>query len=400
MSEKRDESLTKLLHLDQGLNRHIGEPHHFPICQTSTYCFGSVEEAREAFSGKLQKDFYTRYSNPNHRRLETMLAILEEGEEAQIFATGMAAINALFVALLEWDDQIVCNKPIYGGTFQLLKSVFEKQYYVNPEFVDGTNPMNVASAVTEGTKLVFLETPTNPTLTLCDIEKIARLVKEKNPNALIAVDNTFATPFNQKPLKLGADIVVHSLTKNLNGDGRVLGGAIVCSKKIMEKISSVYAYLGGMMDPAVASHIEDNLKTFPLRMKRHNENAFKVARFLSYNGDVLRVYYPGLKNHPQYEIAKKQMSGFGAVVSFELAGPIQRTVNFLNLLAKSNIVTLGVSLGTMDTLIESPAQMTHFGIPEKQRLEEGISDKLIRMSVGLENVEDIIQCLYDLMKKA
>ena len=383
---------TKAIH---GGEKHFPEGSHTcPIYQTSTFIFKNVEEGKKAFAGESKNFVYTRINNPTQRVLQEKLAILEGGEECQVYASGMGAISAVVLSLVQKGSHIVSGKVLYGCT----DTFFSKKlpsYGVDVSFVDSSKKEEVEKAIKENTKLIYLETPANPTMDIANIKGIVEIAKKhKIP---VAVDNTFATPFNQRPIELGADIVVHSLTKYLNGHGDVIGGAVIGTEKyIKEQLKSISNDLGSTMSPEDASRVIRGLKTFPLRMRKHNENGMKIAQFLEKHQAIEKVYYPGLESFPEHEIAKKQMisvdggNGYSSIMSFELKGGMEAGIKMMDNIAKnSKVISLAVSLGTVDTLIQHPASMTHAGIPREERLQKNIADGLVRISVGIENYEDI-----------
>ncbi len=383
---------TKAVH---GGEKHFPEgAHSCPIYQTSTYIFRTVEEARKSFSGELDKYVYTRIGNPTQRVLQEKLALLEGGEACLVYSSGMGAISALLMSFVKKGDHVVSGRVLYGCT----DSLFSKElpeYGVEFSFVDASKKEEVRKAIKENTKLIYLETPANPTLDVADIKGIAEVAK--GHNIPLAVDNTFATPFNQRPLELGADVVVHSLTKHLNGHGDVIGGAVIGSLDyVKNKLKPISDDLGATMSPEDAYRVIRGIKTFPLRMRKHNDNSMKLAKFLEDHPAVEKVYYPGLESHPQHEIAKKQMitidgsSGYSNIISFELKGGFSAGEKAMDYIAaNSNVISLGVSLGTVDTLIQHPASMTHAKVPREERLKKNISDGLVRISVGIEDYNDI-----------
>ena len=379
---------------------HGGE-HHFskgahscPIYQTSTFVFANVEEARKAFAGENEHFTYTRLNNPTQKVLQKKLALLEGGEECRVYGSGMGAISALVMSLAKKGDHVVSGRVLYGCTDTLFSKKLPK-FGVEFTFVDSSKKEEIEKAIKENTKLIYLETPANPTMDVADIEGIVKIAKKHK--VILAVDNTFATPFNQRPLELGADIVVHSLTKYLNGHGDLIGGAVIGTKKyIQEQLNPISNDLGSTMGPQDAYRVIRGLKTFPLRMRKHNENAMKIAQFLETHSAVDKVYYPGLESFPQYETAKKQMitvdggNGYSGIISFELKGGKEEGKKLMDFIAdKSKLISLAVSLGTVDTLIQHPASMTHAGIPKEERMEKNITDGLVRVSIGIENYEDI-----------
>lgn len=405
MFSREDRGLnTRLLHGKSGVSRDLNSilhSHSMPIVQTSTFSFDSIKQAQGVFSETDQRhEAYTRLSNPNHRKLEESLCVLEDGEAAQVFDSGMTATKVLLESLTEQGDHIIAHRNLYGGTYNLFKKW--RKFGVSVSFVDARDVDNVLLGVypyTTKIKMIFLESPSNPSLDICDFKTIKeKLIRMDRSDTLVVVDNTFATPCNQQPLKHGADIVVHSLTKYINGYGTHIGGAIITFSHIMKRIWDGWGASGGMMDPSVAWGISNNLISLPDRMKRHNENGKIVAEHLLRHPKVEKVNYPGFRNHPNYKVAIKLMTGFGGMVSFELKGDQETTQRFLDKLAIDSrngdgVVTLAVSLGTVDSLIICPALTTHFSVPREERLEQGISDNLIRMSVGTENIQDILDSL-------
>ncbi len=383
-------------HCSDGCSEKAPRSHAEPIYQTSTFRYNSVEEGRQIFSGTSKYDAYSRISNPNHRQLEDKLCVLHESEAAQVFDSGMGAIMALLYSLLKSGDEIIAHRNIYGGTYSFLKRL--KKFGINSYFVDLRYPPLVLKHLTKNTKIVFIETPSNPVLDICDFEYIKQILgKNKAKDVLIVVDNTFATPYNQLPLNHGADIVVESLTKYINGIGSHIGGALIASKELMNRILTDHGGAGGMMAPIVASQITDNLKSLPSRMERHNENGRAIAELLKENPLVPKVFYPGLKCHVNHLVARRLMKGFGGVVSFELKNKSKTSV-FLDKLSADKIsgegiISQAVSLGSVDSLICCPALSTHLKVGPKERLAQGMSDNLIRFSVGTEDLEDIVYSL-------
>lgn len=356
-----------------------------PIYQTSTYTYPNTEEAGKIFSGEKFGYLYGRDHSPTEFQLEEKIAALEGGEACKTFASGMAAITATFVALLESGDHVICGDVVYGGTYGLLRKIFSK-YNVGVSFVDASKVENIQKAIQPNTKAVYVETPTNPTLKLTDLKKTAELCKEHG--ITFVVDNTFMTPYFQKPLELGADIVIHSATKYLSGHGDCIAGAVVGSKQFIKKaLHDPVTKLGALISPFVCFLIRRGIQTLPLRMEKHNLNALSVAEFLQAHPKVNNLVYPGLKDHPQYQLAKEQMSGFGGLISFEVGGGIEEGRAFCDHL---KMIALAVSLGDVGSLVQHPASMTHKSIPAAEREKSGITDGLIRISVGVENSKDII----------
>jgi len=371
--------------------------HTTPIYQTSTFVFDSAEQGAARFAGKEEGYTYMRVvpNTPTHAVLVEKIAALEGGgETGQTFSSGMAAITAVVLSQLEKGDHLLSTDVVYGSTYGVFSSILTK-FGIEVSFVDTSNLEKVKNNLRKNTKMVFLETPANPTMTVCDIEEICKIAREID--ALSVVDNTFATPRFQRPLKLGADAVVHSCTKYIGGHADLLGGIVVGRKEFVESMRPVVNYTGGTMGPHEALLCIRGLKTLHLRMEKHASNAMKVAEFLEAHPEIEWVRYPGLPSHPQYEIAKKQMSGFGGMLSFGIKGGIEAGRKLMN---RVELCTLAVSLGSVDTLIQHPASMTHANIPREVRLKTGITDDLVRLSVGIEEPEDIIADLEQALKTA
>ncbi|ASS38601.1 methionine gamma-lyase [Fusobacterium sp. oral taxon 203] len=358
-----------------------------PIYQTSTFIFDSAEQGGRRFALEEDGYIYTRLGNPTTTVLENKIAALEEGEAAVATSSGMGAISSTLWTVLKAGDHIVTDKTLYGCTFALMNHGLTK-FGVEVTFVDTSNLDEVKKAMKKNTRVVYLETPANPNLKIVDLEALAKLA-HTNPNTLVIVDNTFATPYMQKPLKLGADIVVHSVTKYINGHGDVIAGLVITNKELADQIRFVGLkdMTGAVIGPQEAYYIIRGMKTFEIRMERHCKNARAVADFLNKHPKIQKVYYPGLETHPGYEIAKKQMKDFGAMISFELKGGFEAGKTLLNNLS---LCSLAVSLGDTETLIQHPASMTHSPYTKEEREAAGITDGLVRLSVGLENIEDII----------
>ena len=346
-----------------------------PIYQTSTY----VQEA----IGKHKGYEYARTQNPTRAALEENLAVLEKGAGARAFASGMAAITAVST-FVKAGEHVVCSNLTYGGTYRYFTKI-QARYGVEFSFVDTADDGVVRSAMRPNTKLLFLETPTNPMMTLCDIALLSGIAHERG--ALVVVDNTFASPYLQRPLELGADFAVHSTTKFLNGHSDSVGGVAVAKHpEHVEWLGFVQNGSGAILSPFDSWLVLRGIKTLVVRMDRHETNAREIARFLSEHPKVERTYYPGLPDHPQHELARRQMSGFGAMISFDV-GSFEAAKA---LLARVRVCSLGESLGGVETLISHPATMTHGSIPEEEREKLGITMGLVRISVGIEDVEDLV----------
>ncbi|MFX1506269.1 MAG: trans-sulfuration enzyme family protein [Promethearchaeota archaeon] len=372
-----------------------------PIFATSTFSFPDVEMGRKRFSGEEPGFIYTRLGNPTVSASEKAMAILEGSDlikkgiivEGHAFGTGMAAIASVIIALTKSGDTILSTNPVYGGTSYffdgIMKSYFVHTDYINTAGREGVE--NVVEAMDSRTSLVYLETPTNPNLVICDIEEISKVGRESD--IPIVVDNTFATPFIQRPLELGADISLHSTTKYLNGHGTTCSGILVSQLigESKDKLHFVKKNLGATQSPFDAFLVLNGIKTLHLRMERHCSNAMALAEFLSDHPKVKEVFYPGLPSHPQYELAKKQMnSKFGGMIAFELKGGLESGESLMN---NVKVITLATSLGCCKSLIQHPASMSHAKVPRKKRIESGITDGLVRFSVGLEDVDDLIEDL-------
>ncbi|HXF41784.1 MAG TPA: cystathionine gamma-synthase [Blastocatellia bacterium] len=346
-----------------------------PIYQTSTY-------AQEGL-GKHKGFEYARTQNPTRSALEQNLAALEGGKACFAFASGMAATNAV-MTLLQAGDHVIVSDNTYGGTFRLFDKVLRK-FGVEFSYVDAREPQNVEEATRAETRMVFVETPTNPVMSLVDIRAVSEITRRRGLR--LVVDNTFMSPYFQRPLELGADIVVHSTTKYLNGHSDSVGGAVILNdEEDIRAMAFIQNAAGAIISPMDAWLVMRGTKTLAVRMRQHDENGRIVAQFLSEHPSVRKVYYPGLKSHPQHELASLQMSGFGGMISFE-TGSLE---NAERVLEAVRVCTLGESLGGVESLISHPATMTHASVPETERARLGITDGLVRVSVGIEDVEDII----------
>ncbi|MFH1549988.1 MAG: PLP-dependent aspartate aminotransferase family protein [Planctomycetota bacterium] len=359
-----------------------------PIHLSSTFARKEVDKATGGYE-------YSRTSNPTRDALERRLAVLENAKFGLAFASGLAAETTIALTVLRPGDHVIAFDDLYGGTKRLFNSVFNNNFNVDFSYVDMRNADNVGKAIKNNTKLIWLETPTNPLMKLCDIKAISEIAKKKN--IIVVVDNTFMSPYFQKPLEIGADIVVHSTTKYLNGHSDSVGGAIMLSdKEIYDKLKFNQNGIGSMLSPFDSFLVLRGIKTLAIRMEKHNENAIKIAEYLDLHPKVRKVNYPGLEKNPMYELAKKQMSGFGGTLSFEIDGGLKEAKTFLSNL---EIVSLAESLGGVESLIEHPALMTHSSMSKEEREKVGITDSLIRISVGIENVSDLIGDLDSAFRK-
>jgi len=356
-----------------------------PIYQTSSFRFDSTGHGAALFAGRQEGYVYTRMGNPTIRAMEEAVAALEKGERALACGSGMAAINTVFAAELSAGDHVVCSQVVYGPTLTLLDTVY-KRFGITADFVDTSDTDQVIRALKPETRLVYIETPGNPTIDLSDIRKIAAAAHEEG--AVLAVDNTFLSPWFQNPLVFGADIVIHSLTKFINGHADVIGGIVVVKdEETYGRYRKVLNQTGGVIDPFNAFLVHRGIKTLGLRMEKHAENGMQVARFLEAHPKIDWVRYPGLKSHPHYELGQNQHSGPGGVMAFELKGGFAAGETLLNAV---KLCVLAVSLGGVETLIQHPASMTHASLGKEQRLAARVTDGLIRLSVGIEFHGDII----------
>lgn len=362
-----------------------------PIYQTSTFIFDSVDQGGARFAGKENGYIYSRLGNPTVAVAENKIALLEKGESCVGTSSGMGAISSTLWTILKSGDHILADKVLYGCTFALLSHGLTK-FGIQVEFIDMSDLNMVKSSLKENTKVIYLETPANPDLKVCDINLISSISHSFNNQIQIIVDNTFGTPYCQNPLTLGADIVVHSATKYLNGHGDVIAGFVIGKKETIDDIRllGIKDMTGAVLSPHDASLIIRGLKTFEIRMKKHCDNAITIANFLNTHPKVKKVYYPGLSTHQNFEIAKKQMKNFGGIVSFELKDGFDAGKKLLNCL---NLCSLAVSLGDTETLIQHPASMTHSSYSKEELKNAGLSEGLVRLSVGIEDVEDIIEDL-------
>ena len=371
-----------------GQRRTAEGEHSDPIFATSSYVFNSAAEAAERFSGKVPGNIYSRFTNPTVKAFEERLAALEGGERCIAVASGMAAIAAVGFGLLKAGDHVVCSRGVFGNTTLLFQNYFAK-FAVTTTFVDLTDYDAWASAIKPETRFLFLETPSNPLTHIADIERLAKLAHDKG--CLLVVDNCFCTPALPRPLDLGADIVIHSATKYLDGQGRCVGGAIVGPMELLEK--EIYPFLrtgGPTMSPFNAWVFHKGLETLALRMKAHSENALALAQWLETQTWVERVYYPGLPSHPQHELAKRQQKAAGGIVSFDVKGGKEAAWKLID---ATRMLSITANLGDTKTTITHPATTTHGRLSPEARADAGIGDGLVRIAVGLESIRDIQQDL-------
>jgi cystathionine beta-lyase/cystathionine gamma-synthase len=367
-----------------------------PIYETSVFAFSKTQELLEVINHKKEGYIYTRWDNPTVRTVERKIAALEGAEDAAVFSSGMSAVTTALLTLVNSGDHVVSTKDLYGGTLQFFKDILPK-FDVETSLVDVTRIDEMKSSLQRNTKVIYAETPTNPTLKIADIPKIVQLTKKGKTSGLTSIiDSTLASPFNLRPIRLGIDLVVHSATKYLGGHNDVTAGVVCGSTELIRKIKDTRKILGGTLDPFAAWLLLRGLKTLSLRMERHNSNGMEVAKFLWKHPKVKRVHYPGLSCHPQHSIAKQQMKGFGGVVSFEIKGDIQKTMHFVESL---RLCSLAPSLGGVETLVTQPVTSSHHFVSAEDREEAGITDQLVRLALGIEDSEDIIADLKKALDK-
>lgn len=362
-----------------------------PLHLTSTFAFPDAETGGALFAGEAQGHIYSRISNPTVALLEARIANLEGAEAGLATASGMGAISSLMWTLLKPGDEIITDKTLYGCTFAFMRDGLSR-FGIKITHVDLREPENLAAAISEKTRLVYFETPANPNMRLVDIRAAARIAHQAG--ALVAVDNTYATPLLTRPIELGADFVVHSATKYLGGHGDLVAGMVLGRAEAIKEVRMVGVkdMTGSVMSPFNAMLVMRGLKTLQLRMARHCESGLRVARWLEAQPGVETVYYPGLESHPQHDLAKRQMPGFGGMIALELKGGYEAGIAMMNRL---RMIRRAVSLGDAETLVQHPSSMTHSTYSREERIEHGISDGLVRLSVGLEDAEDILADLAD-----
>ena len=367
-----------------GHKRTHEDEHSIPIFTTSSYVFKSAEEAALRFTGKKTGNIYSRFTNPTVNAFQERLALMEKGERCIAFASGMAAIMAVGMGLLKAGDHVVCSRGVFGNTVLVFQNYFAK-FGVETDFVDLIDTSAWEAAIKPNTRFLFLETPSNPLIEIADISALANIAHAHN--CLLIVDNCFCTPVLQKPFELGADIVIHSATKYIDGQGRCVGGAVIASDEIIEK--HIYPYLrtgGATMSPFNAWVFLTGLETLSIRMKAHCDSAFELAKWLEQQPDVTKVHYPGLPSHAQHELAKRQQSQYGGIVSFELKGGKEQAWKLID---ATEMISITANLGDVKTTITHPATTTHGRLTPEARAVAGIKDSLVRISVGLETIADI-----------
>ncbi|MFC5283679.1 trans-sulfuration enzyme family protein [Pedobacter alpinus] len=369
--------------------------HSVPLYLTSSFIFEDAEQGRAIFADEQEGNIYSRYSNPNTTEFIDKVCMLEGAEAGLAFSSGMAAVFASFAGLLKSGDHVVSFRSIFGSTHQLLTTLFPR-WGITSTYVDAANPDAIEAAILPNTKMIFLETPSNPGLELVDLEWLCK-IKEKYPQIIINVDNCFATPYLQKPIQYGVDIVSHSATKYMDGQGRVLGGVVCGRADLIKEMMFFIRHTGPAMSAFNAWLLSKSLETLPLRMDRHCSNALALAEALEQNEEVEVVRYPHLQSHPQYELAKKQMKQGGGIVTFVIKGGFERAKRFLDALEMFLITS---NLGDSRSIATHPSSTTHSKLKEEERNQIGIFPGTIRLSVGLENVDDIVGDVLRALEKS
>ena len=383
---------TLAVHAGEDLTQNHGSV-SVPIYSASVFAFSDADEGAAIHNFQKEGFFYGRLGNPTQTALEKAVAELESSENAYALASGMAAVSAAILSNVKSGDHIVAPESMYSTTTLFLKEIAEK-FGIETTFIDATNAENYRDAIKENTKVFWLETPSNPLLKITDIEAVAEIAKE---NSIISIiDNTFATPYNQRPITIGIDLIVHSATKYFGGHSDLTAGIIVGNNEFVEKAKhSIGKLYGGNIAPQVAWLVLRGIKTLALRMKQHNENASAIADMLSNHSKVSAVFYPGLENHRNHDIAKKQMKGFGGMIAFDV-GSVKAGKDLVN---NVKVCTLATSLGGVETIIQHSASMTHATLPSEERLKAGVTDGLIRLSVGIENADELIADLENALSR-
>ena len=381
MSEENFETIAIRLQAERSQYKE----HSVPLYLTSSYKFDDAEDMRALFAAEKEGNVYSRYANPNTSELIEKMAALEGAETGWVTATGMAAIFTTMATFLQNGDHVLSSRAVFGSTHQLLTGIFPK-WGIDYAYADLDKPQQWIDGIKANTKMIFVETPSNPGIEIIDLKWLADLAKKHN--LLLVVDNCFATPYLQQPLKLGADISIHSATKYIDGQGRTLGGIILGSAELMKQIEGFARHSGPAMSPFNAWLLSKSLETLAVRMDRHCENALKVASFLESQANVVKVMYPFLESHPQYEIAKRQMKQGGGIVTFVIEGGVQAAAGFMD---KPKMFSISANLGDTRSIATHPATSTHSKLTEAQRQEVGIEQGTIRLSIGLEHIDDILK---------
>lgn len=385
-------SETNAIRIQSAITSH--KEHSVPLYLTSSFVFDDSEEMRAAFADEIDRNIYSRFTNPNCDEFVQKMCTLEGTEAGCATASGMAAIFASFMALLKSGDHILCSRAIFGSTHTILSKILPK-FNISHSYFNIENLKDCEKKIQKNTKMIFVETPSNPGVDIIDLDVLGKLAKKHR--IILNVDNCFATPVLQRPIKFGADIITHSATKFIDGQGRVLGGIVLGKKELIKEIYLFCRSTGPALSPFNAWVLSKSLETLHIRMEKHSENALKLAQWLEKQKDVEKVKYPFLPSHPQYKIAKKQMSAGGGIVTFFIKGGLERGKKFLNAL---ELCSLTANLGDTRTIVTHPASTTHAKLSEEERLTSGITPNLIRISVGLENMEDIIFDIENGLKKS
>ncbi|MGA9406229.1 MAG: aminotransferase class I/II-fold pyridoxal phosphate-dependent enzyme [Bacteroidota bacterium] len=397
MNPKKLSLATKAIH-GKKLYPYKG-PVSLPIYQTSTYRFDSSDDAIRYANGDTSVYVYSRYHNPTVHDVEEKIALMEEGESAALFASGMAAISTAVMTFVHAGEEIVSTPALYGGTYRFFRDTLPNST-IGVHYADPENLSSLDKIITKKTRLVYFETPTNPTLNIVEMERIVTLVKKAekkfHTRILTMIDNTFASCLNQKPFDAGVDIVIESATKYLGGHSDILAGVIVSKQSIIDKIKTTSKYFGGCADPFMAYLLFRSLKTFELRVSRQNENALKLAQRLEKHPKISRVIYPGLESHPHHVLAKKQMTGFGGMVTIEVRGGVKAAVKVCDSL---NVAVNAMSLGGVETLVSIPVYSSHVNMSGKELRQHGVTPGMIRISVGVEGIDDLISDFEQALKK-
>lgn len=382
---------TEMIHRGEGVNRDA-DPLTLPIYETTTFVFENAEQVKAYNAGRSQRFLYSRYGNPTTAAVEQTIARLEGAETAMLFSSGMAATATTLLALLKSGDEVVCSSAIYGGTLHLIADLFPR-YGIKARFATVDELARPEALLGSSTRAVWFESPINPTLRCVDIAPIAAACRARQIVSII--DNTFASPFNQRPIPLGVDLVMHSVTKYLNGHSDVTAGAIAGSAALVQQIDKARRLLGTILDPHAAYAIGRGLKTLAVRMERHNSNAMAVARWLENDPRVLQVYYPGLPSHPDHALAARQMRGFGGMVCVDVGGGQDRAERFFDRL---QVITRAASLGGVESLCSLPVLTSQWGHSDAQLADAGVTRSMVRLSIGLEDPQDLIEDLDQALK--
>lgn len=375
------------------LERSQFQEHSTPLYLTSSFVFEDSEEMKATFSEEIDRNIYSRFSNPNTSEFVEKVVQMEGAEDGYAFATGMAAVFSTFAALLKSGDHIVSARSVFGSTHTLFTKYFPK-WNIETSYFDINNPVEIEGLITSSTKILYAESPTNPGVDIIDLELLGNIAKKHN--ILLVIDNCFASPYIQQPINFGADLVIHSATKLMDGQGRVLGGVVVGKSDLVREIYLFSRNTGPALSPFNAWVLSKSLETLAVRVEKHCENALKLAEFLENHSEVSKVKYPFLKSHPQFEIAKKQMKLGGNIIAIEVKGGLEAGKKFLNAI---KMCSLSANLGDTRTIVTHPASTTHSKLSSKEQLDAGITPGLVRISVGLEHISDIIQDINEAITK-